>query len=107
MDKYIWATDAFDHATEVYPEECCGLIVNVDGVDIYWKCKNISEAYKEKSFVIDPLDWADCEDNVDEIHGIVHSHPEGEFRFSDNDIASLQLFRCAFLSCRTINTKYH
>ena len=56
MSQYIWATDAFDHATEAYPEECCGLIVNVDGVDIYWKCKNISEAYKEKSFVIDPLD---------------------------------------------------
>ena len=46
MSQYIWATAAFDHATEAYPEECCGLIVNVDGVDIYWKCKNISKSYK-------------------------------------------------------------
>ena len=84
MDKYIWATDAFDHATEVYPEECCGLIVNVDGVDIYWKCKNISEAYKEKSFVIDPLDYARGEDQG-EVLGIVHSHPDGELAFSHTD----------------------
>ena len=56
MTKYIWATDAFNHATEVYPQECCGLIIDLDGVQTYWKCKNISQAYKEKSFVIDPLD---------------------------------------------------
>ena len=53
MTKYIWATDAFNHATEVYPQECCGLIIDLDGVQTYWKCKNISQAYKEKSFVID------------------------------------------------------
>ena len=22
MSEYIWATEAFDHATEAYPEEC-------------------------------------------------------------------------------------
>ena len=84
MDKYIWANDAFDHATEAYPEECCGLIVNVDGVDIYWKCKNISKSYKEKSFVIDPLDYARGEDQG-EVLGIVHSHPDGEMAFSHTD----------------------
>ena len=84
MSQYIWATDAFDHATEAYPEECCGLIVNVDGVDIYWKCKNISKSYKEKSFVIDPLDYAKGEDQG-EVLGIVHSHPDGEMAFSHTD----------------------
>ena len=87
MQEYKWATDAFDHATEAYPEECCGLIVNVDGVDIYWKCKNISQAYKEKSFVIDPLDYARGEDQG-EVLGIVHSHPDGELKFSKADITS-------------------
>ena len=62
MSEYIWAADAFNHATEAYPEECCGLIINIDDIETYWKCKNISGTYKEKSFVIDPLDYADGED---------------------------------------------
>ena len=33
----------------------------------YWECKNIAQDNPEYSFVIDPLDWADCEDNVDKI----------------------------------------
>ena len=84
MIEYIWAKDAFDHATEAYPEECCGLLLNVDGVEIYWKCKNISGSYKEKSFVIDPLDYAAGEDQG-EVLGIVHSHPDGELAFSHTD----------------------
>ena len=84
MSEYVWAIDAFNHATEVYPEECCGLIVNVNGKDIYWKCKNISKAYKEKSFVIDPLDYAAGEDQG-EVLAIVHSHPDGELAFSHTD----------------------
>ena len=40
MSKYDWATDAFNHATEVCPEECCGLVIDLDGVHTYWKCKN-------------------------------------------------------------------
>ena len=84
MSKYDWATDAFTHATEVYPEECCGPIIDLDGVQTYWKCKNISGAYKEKSFVIDPLDYARGEDQG-EVLGIVHSHPDGELAFSHTD----------------------
>ena len=54
----------------------------------YWECRNVAKDNPEYSFVIDPLDWADCEDNVEEIIGIIHSHPEGDLKFSDNDIAS-------------------
>ena len=43
-----WATEAYKHATECYPEECCGLILDIEGEHTYWKCKNISKAYKEK-----------------------------------------------------------
>ena len=84
MKEYTWATDAFEHASEAYPEECCGLIIDLDGIETYWKCKNISGAYKEKSFVIDPLDWADGEDQG-EILAIVHSHPDGDMAFSHAD----------------------
>ena len=84
MLKYNWATDAFNHASEVYPEEFCGLLIDLDGIQTYWKCKNISGAYKEKSFVIDPLDYARGEDQG-EVLGIVHSHPDGELAFSHAD----------------------
>ena len=83
-NQYTWAKNAFAHAQEAYPQECCGLLIKVDGVDIYLKCKNISEAYKEKSFVIDPLDYAAGEDQG-EVVGIVHSHPDGELVFSHTD----------------------
>ena len=83
-----WKIDAFNHAEESKPLECCGILAKKNNKFLYWKCNNVAKDNPEYSFVIDPLDWADCEDNVDEIHGIVHSHPEGEFRFSDNDIAS-------------------
>ena len=84
MTENIWALEAFKHATEAYPEECCGLIIDDDGIETYWKCKNISGTYKEKSFVIDPLDYADGEDQG-EVLGIVHSHPDGELAFSHTD----------------------
>ena len=83
-----WKIDAFNHAEESKPLECCGILAKKNNKFLYWKCNNVAKDNPEYSFVIDPLDWADCEDNVDEIHGIDHSHPEGEFRFSDNDIAS-------------------
>ena len=83
-----WKIDAFNHAEESKPLECCGILAKKNNKFLYWKCNNVAKDNPEYSFVIDPLDCADCDDNVDEIHGIVHSHPEGEFRFSDNDIAS-------------------
>ena len=48
MTQYSWATEAYSHATECYPEECCGLILDIDGKHTYWKCKNISNVYKEE-----------------------------------------------------------
>ena len=95
MTEYTWATDAFEHASEAYPEECCGLIIDLDGIETYWKCKNISGAYKEKSFVIDPLDWANGEDQG-EILGIVHSHPQNILEFSAADKYSCKAINLIF-----------
>ena len=84
MTYYSWAEDAFNHAIECDPEESCGLVLNIKGKELYWKCKNISSNYKEKSFVIDPLDYADAEDQG-VVLGIVHSHPDGLLEFSEAD----------------------
>tara|TARA_R100000231_G_scaffold5650_1_gene8638 strand:+ start:6473 stop:6829 length:357 start_codon:yes stop_codon:yes gene_type:complete len=73
------------HARECYPNESCGLYCKKNGEYLYWECENISHKYKEQSFIIEPNDWIDCEDTVDEILGIVHSHPNGQFKFSEND----------------------
>ena len=73
------------HAQQVYPEECCGLLLNVDGVMKYIGNVKIYQAtYKEKSFVIDPIDYANGED-LGEVLGIIHSHPDGEMVFSHAD----------------------
>ena len=90
-----WATEAYKHATECYPEECCGLILDIEGEHTYWECKNISKAYKEKSFVIDPLDYARGEDQG-EVLGIVHSHPDGELAFSHTDRMSCKYLDLPF-----------
>ena len=85
-----WKIDAEKHAFDTLPNESCGLLAIIKGEKKYWPCKNIAETLQEY-FIIDPDDWADCEDNG-EIIGIVHSHPTGSIFPSDNDKAS-----CEFL----------
>ena len=84
----MWKEKAFTHALEQQPLECCGLLVENKGQKEYWPCTNVADNYGSKSFVIDPNDWANCEDNVDQILGIVHSHPDFDMNFSEADIAS-------------------
>ena len=83
-----WKTKAAKHAEECMPQESCGLLAIIKGKETYWPCKNIAESGFEY-FIIDPDDWADCED-TGEIIGIVHSHPIGSIFPSDNDKASCE-----------------
>ncbi len=81
-----WKEQAEKHAEECIPKESCGLLAIIKGEKIYWPCKNIAESGFEY-FVIDPDDWAECED-TGEIIGVVHSHPNDPAIPSDNDKAS-------------------
>ena len=83
-----WKTDAAKHAEECMPKESCGLLAVIKGKETYWPCKNIAESGFEY-FIIDPDDWAECED-TGEIIGIVHSHPYDPPQPSDNDKASCE-----------------
>ena len=87
MMNYSWKELAFKHASECKPYECCGLLYKEENEIKYGPCKNLAFDKPEFSFVIEPLDWKKYED-IGEIIGIVHSHPEGEFKFSETDIAS-------------------
>jgi proteasome lid subunit RPN8/RPN11 len=83
-----WKIEASKHADECLPKESCGLLAIIKGKETYWPCKNIAESSFEY-FIIDPDDWAECED-TGEIIGIVHSHPYGSPQPSDNDKASCE-----------------
>ena len=85
MMDYCWKQDAIKHARQCDPEESCGIIGVKNNSEKYYPCKNIAKEFKAESFVIDPLDWADIEDSVDEIIGIVHSHPQDILEFSESD----------------------
>ena len=78
---------AIEHAKECYPEESCGLFLKIDKDFIYYKCKNVADDFKTESFVIYPPDYADGED-MGEVVGIVHSHPNDVLEFSETDKAS-------------------
>ena len=52
--------------------------------------------YKMESFIIDPLDYAEVEDSVDEIIGIVHSHPQNILEFSESDKYSCKAINLIF-----------
>ena len=83
--EFKWKQDAINHAIQCDPEESCGIVGVKDNLENYYPCKNISNEFKAESFVIDPLDWADVEDSVDQIVGIVHSHPQDVLEFSESD----------------------
>ncbi len=87
MMNYCWKQEAINHAKDCDPDESCGVIGVKNNKQKYYRCKNISNEFKAESFVIDPLDWAEIEDSVDEIVGIVHSHPQEQdlLEFSQTD----------------------
>lgn len=82
VGEAIWA-----HAQACYPNECCGLVIDLAGVPTYVECTNIAPKDKAADrFVIDPLQWADAEDRG-EILAVVHSHPDASANPSDADRA--------------------
>ena len=83
-----WKEQAAIHADKEAPKESCGLLAIIKGKETYWPCENLSES-PDEFFVIDPDNWADCEDEG-ELIGIIHSHPYGSALPSDADKASCE-----------------
>jgi len=83
-----WKKQAAIHADKQAPKESCGLLAIIKGKETYWPCKNLSES-PDEFFVIDPDNWADCEDEG-ELIGIIHSHAYGSALPSDADKASCE-----------------
>jgi len=83
-----WKEQAAIHADEQAPKESCGLLAIIKGKETYWPCENLSES-PDEFFVIDPDNWADCEDEG-ELIGIIHSHAYGSALPSEADKASCE-----------------
>lgn len=73
------------HAAAEYPKECCGLVLAVGRKQQYLPCRNIATEPNEE-FRLDPEDYAVGED-LGEVVGIVHSHPDATSRPSPRDLA--------------------
>jgi proteasome lid subunit RPN8/RPN11 len=73
------------HASECYPNEACGLIINIGNKAHYMPCNNVS-THKTDEFEISAKEYAAAEDQGD-IIGIFHSHPDTTSKPSQRDIA--------------------
>ena len=83
-----WKESFKKYAQEQAPDEACGLLAIIDGKETFWPCKNLAEG-KHEFFMLDPDDWAECED-TGEIIGVIHSHPVGGAIASEADKASCE-----------------
>ena len=83
-----WKESFIKYAKEQAPAEACGLLAIIKGKETFWSCKNLAEG-KFEFFILDPDDWADCED-TGEIIGVIHSHPVGAATPSDTDRAACE-----------------
>ncbi len=84
MRKHILAA-VQAHAAAEYPRECCGLIISAGRSHRYVSCENTATEAAEE-FRISPDAYAAAED-LGEVIGIVHSHPDATSRPSPRDLA--------------------
>ena len=80
------------HASEMFPDECCGVIVDHE----YIRCRNISE--NKDQFEIHHEDLAKAED-LGEIQAYVHSHPNATARASELDLIQIELHEKPWIIC--------
>jgi len=83
-----WKESFKNYAKKEAPAEACGLLAIIKGKETFWPCKNLAEG-KFEFFILDPDDWAECED-TGEIIGVIHSHPVGAATPSDTDRAACE-----------------
>ena len=83
-----WKESFKKYAKAQAPNEACGLLAIIEGKKAFWPCKNLAEGRFE-FFMLDPDDWAECED-TGEVIGVIHSHPVGAATPSDTDRAACE-----------------
>lgn len=79
------------HAEDDYPNEACGVVVKNGKEEKYVRCINIAKD-PTQDFKMCPESFMDAEELGDVI-GIVHSHPDGTSNPSPHDLASMSVNR--------------
>ena len=77
-----------EHAKAEQPKECCGLVCVVKGRRRYLPCRNLA-ATPDEHFVMDPLDYANAEDQG-EVVAVIHSHPTMNPKPSEADLVACE-----------------
>jgi len=90
IEKAAW--DAMvSHAEKIFPKECCGVMVGVDGVvkDAV-PLSNVYTGPQEDFFVMDPQDLNRVDKEARarglDVLGVYHSHPNCDAYFSKRDL---------------------
>lgn len=85
-----------DHATSVYPEECCGLLLGKRGTGatkVVSGSERMDNVFQKQErfhrYAIDPMKFMDAENKAKEMNqeivGIYHSHPDSPAKPSSYD----------------------
>ena len=97
-----WKNQALLHAIESKPYEACGLVVDNR---TYLPCQNIADD-KINYFVLDPYGWITAE-NLGEVTGIFHSHPDCSPQPSEGDIDSCNNIGITFFIVNPDTAQWH
>lgn len=88
------------HAKQEWPKEACGLILLLDDVLTYRPCVNMSHTPLDSFRIADDIVMQTYHDET--IHGVFHSHPQGELTASPADQRSQSGMEVPFYVC-TLN----
>ncbi len=83
------------HISSKYPEEACGLVVNISGNLSWYPCDNIAED-KEEDFKISGVDYIKA-NMLGDIYAVVHSHPNTTAELSDADKKASEFLRVRYI----------
>ena len=83
------------HAEEIYPEECCGVLLGAQGnrgneVRAIYRVENVDEGDRSRRYLITPEAYRAADEYAGErgldIVGVYHSHPDHPARPSETDL---------------------
>jgi proteasome lid subunit RPN8/RPN11 len=80
------------HASETYPDECCGALIASKGAIVEaFRLPNTTPAGARRRFLVGPEDYrlaeARARERSGDLAGFYHSHPDHPARPSEHDLA--------------------
>ncbi|MGA3090642.1 MAG: M67 family metallopeptidase [Terriglobales bacterium] len=96
-----------EHGEEIYPHECCGVLLGLFGddgvktVSRIARCGNTRADSPHNRYHIDPKELIRIQregrERGEDIVGFYHSHPDHPARWSPTDLAEAHWFGCSYV----------